>query len=141
MFDLGFSELVLIFVVGLMVLGPEKLPHVARFITRSINKLRTFSQEIQQQLIEESPTKDMDQLNHSVKNSLNSLHNDLKYNFPSLDSEINVFGEPIAPTENTPPLPLPSFKTPLNQRHRQSRRQNMRKKTTYKGRTLRKRLY
>lgn len=83
----------------------------------------------------------MDQLNHSLKNSLNSLHNDLKCNFPSLDSEINVFGEPIAPTENALPLPLPSFKTPLNQRHRQSKRKNMRKKTSYKGRTLRKRLY
>ena len=29
MFDVGFSELVLIFVIGLLVLGPQRLPKVA----------------------------------------------------------------------------------------------------------------
>ena len=30
MFDIGFTELALIFVIGLVVLGPERLPTVAR---------------------------------------------------------------------------------------------------------------
>ena len=141
MFDLGFSELVLIFAVGLIVLGPEKLPRVARFITGSINKLKSFSQEIQQQLMEESPTQDIDQLNHSLKTDLNSLRDDLKHNLLPLEREINAFGEPITPSEKNTPLPLPSFKAPLNQRHRQRKRQNMRKKTTYRNNPLRKHRY
>ena len=30
MFDVGFSELILLAIVALVVLGPEKLPHAAR---------------------------------------------------------------------------------------------------------------
>ena len=30
MFDVGFWELVVVFVLGLLVLGPDKLPRVAR---------------------------------------------------------------------------------------------------------------
>ena len=30
MFDIGFAELTLIFIIGLVVLGPERLPTVAR---------------------------------------------------------------------------------------------------------------
>jgi sec-independent protein translocase protein TatB len=30
MFDIGFAELVLLMLIGLLVLGPEKLPRVAR---------------------------------------------------------------------------------------------------------------
>ena len=34
MFDVGFSELVLLFVIGLLILGPERLPKVASQIGR-----------------------------------------------------------------------------------------------------------
>ncbi|EGQ9935398.1 twin-arginine translocase subunit TatB, partial [Vibrio vulnificus] len=36
MFDIGFWELVLIFVVGLVVLGPERLPHAIRSVARFV---------------------------------------------------------------------------------------------------------
>jgi sec-independent protein translocase protein TatB len=34
MFDVGFTEIVLIFVIGLVILGPERLPRVATKIGR-----------------------------------------------------------------------------------------------------------
>lgn len=40
MFDVGFSELVLLFVIGLLVLGPERLPRVARTIGAYLRKAR-----------------------------------------------------------------------------------------------------
>ncbi len=40
MFDIGFSELVLIFIVALLVLGPEKLPGVIRTGSLWLAKLR-----------------------------------------------------------------------------------------------------
>ncbi len=36
MFDIGFAELTLIFIIGLVVLGPERLPTVARLATGSV---------------------------------------------------------------------------------------------------------
>lgn len=40
MFDIGFSELVLIFIVGLLVLGPERLPGVIKTGSLWLAKLR-----------------------------------------------------------------------------------------------------
>ena len=40
MFDIGLLELFLVVVVGLLVLGPERLPEVIKSATRSINWIK-----------------------------------------------------------------------------------------------------
>jgi sec-independent protein translocase protein TatB len=54
MFDIGFFELVLISVVSLLVLGPEKLPGAIRTITLWIGRLRrsfnTIKQDIEREV-------------------------------------------------------------------------------------------
>jgi len=40
MFDIGLLELFLVVVVGLLVLGPERLPEVVKSATRSINWIK-----------------------------------------------------------------------------------------------------
>ncbi len=42
MFDIGFLELAIIAVVGLIVIGPERLPEVARTIGTWVGKFRRF---------------------------------------------------------------------------------------------------
>ena len=43
MFDVGFIEILLLSTIGLLVLGPERLPHVARLVGAFIGKSkRTF---------------------------------------------------------------------------------------------------
>ena len=42
MFDIGFFEIVIIFIVTLLVVGPEKLPRVARTAGLWLGKLRGF---------------------------------------------------------------------------------------------------
>ena len=40
MFNLGFSELLILAVIGLLVLGPEQLPVVARKVARMLNQFK-----------------------------------------------------------------------------------------------------
>jgi sec-independent protein translocase protein TatB len=40
MFDIGFLELVIVSVVGLLVLGPERLPGAIRTVMAYVNKIR-----------------------------------------------------------------------------------------------------
>ncbi len=40
MFGIGFTELLLVLVVALLVLGPDKLPEVARSAAKAYNELR-----------------------------------------------------------------------------------------------------
>jgi sec-independent protein translocase protein TatB len=53
-FDVGFSELVLCFVVALIVLGPQKLPAVARTLGRWTGRARSYVRNLSAELERES---------------------------------------------------------------------------------------
>ena len=53
MFDIGFSEILLIFGLALIVLGPEKLPRVASQVGRWIGRARGMARQFREQLEEE----------------------------------------------------------------------------------------
>ena len=46
MFDIGFSEIILIGVVGLVVIGPERLPGVARTLGTWVGRTRRFIDQV-----------------------------------------------------------------------------------------------
>jgi len=69
-FDIGFSELIVVFIVGLLILGPERLPHAAktaglwvRKIRRSINSVQ---REINAQLDQEELQRKLDLNNQRI---------------------------------------------------------------------------
>ena len=59
MFDIGFAELTLIFVIGLVVLGPERLPTVARTLGQWIGRARSTFNHLKSELEREAVTQDM----------------------------------------------------------------------------------
>jgi len=50
MFDVGFWEIALIFGLGLMILGPEKLPRVAAQLGRWVGRARRTASQLRYQL-------------------------------------------------------------------------------------------
>ncbi|MEE3321601.1 MAG: Sec-independent protein translocase protein TatB [Pseudomonadota bacterium] len=59
MFDIGFAELTLIFIIGLVVLGPERLPTVARTLGHWLGRARSTFNNLKNELEKEAVTKDM----------------------------------------------------------------------------------
>lgn len=53
MFDVGFTELLVIFVVALLVVGPERLPDLARRVGLYIGKMRRSFQSIKDEVEQE----------------------------------------------------------------------------------------
>ena len=53
MFDIGFWELILISVVGLVVLGPERLPVAIRTVSRWIGAARNMANSVKDELNQE----------------------------------------------------------------------------------------
>jgi len=53
MFDIGFQELIIIFVVALLVVGPKKLPEVGRSVGRGIAELKKALQGVKDTIYEE----------------------------------------------------------------------------------------
>lgn len=54
MFEVGFSEMLLIMALALIVLGPEKLPKVAAQIGRWMGRARNMARQFREQLEEEA---------------------------------------------------------------------------------------
>jgi len=60
MFDVGFSELVLLFIIGLLVLGPQRLPKVAAEIGKWVGRARRTATQLRRQLEREIELSDLD---------------------------------------------------------------------------------
>ncbi len=56
MFGVDFSEIVLIFLIALVVLGPAKLPQVAATIGRWVGRARVMARQFREQLEQEANT-------------------------------------------------------------------------------------
>jgi len=59
MFDIGFGELFLCFVVALIVLGPERLPKVARMAGRWTGQARAYMRNLSVELERETHAADI----------------------------------------------------------------------------------
>ena len=89
MFDVGFSELLIIAVVALLVLGPERLPKAARFAGLWVRKARAqwyaVKSELELELAQEEMKKHLQEAENSIKAPVQELQNDLR----DAESEIN----------------------------------------------------
>lgn len=46
MFNIGMSEMILVFIVALIVFGPDRLPEIARTLGKSVNELKKMGNDI-----------------------------------------------------------------------------------------------
>jgi sec-independent protein translocase protein TatB len=78
MFDLAWSEIALIGVVALVVIGPKDLPEAVRGIARGIAKLRRMAGEFQSQaddLVREAKLDEVRNSINDVRNTVNDIRN------------------------------------------------------------------
>ena len=59
MFDVGFSEIIFIMVIALVVVGPERLPRIARTAGLWIGKLRGFVSSVKADIDRELATEEL----------------------------------------------------------------------------------
>lgn len=85
MFDIGFSELLLVFVIGLIVLGPKRLPVAVKTVVGWIRALRSLATTVQNELTQELKLQEFqDSLKKVEKASLDSLTPELKASMDEL---------------------------------------------------------
>ena len=67
MFEVGFTEIVLILGIALLVLGPEKLPKLANQVGRWAGRARAMARQLRQQLDEEVTIIEKDDFGPAVR--------------------------------------------------------------------------
>jgi sec-independent protein translocase protein TatB len=82
MFDVGFSELVLCFLVALVVLGPQKLPAVARALGQWTGRARAYVRNLSSELERESGganlQRDLGDAARALREGADALKGDLR---------------------------------------------------------------
>lgn len=108
MFDFSFSELLLCFIVALVVLGPERLPGVARGIGRWTGRARAYLRELSAELDRESSVAELRQQIGDARRILNEESGALKRSFEDTAAEgralVSEAQQMVAPPTGADPV-------------------------------------
>lgn len=97
MFDIGFWELVLISVVGLVVLGPERLPHAIRSVSKFIGAAKNMANSVKDELSHELKVQELqDNLRKAEKMGMEDLSPELKSSVEQLKQAAQDVQRPYA---------------------------------------------
>ena len=89
MFDVGFFELLLIGVVALLVVGPERLPRIARTAGLWLGKGRRFIGQVKSDIEQEIKAEELKRILEEQKraNPMHSIIEDTKETFADIKSK------------------------------------------------------
>ena len=107
MFDVGFSELLVIGIVALVVIGPEKLPRVARTVGALLGRMQRYVNDVKADINREIELDELKKLQTTVQDAASSIQtsmNETMSGFQSQADELNKIasGDIAGLTENKP---------------------------------------
>ena len=90
MFDIGFSELLIIAVVALIVLGPERLPKAARFAGLWIRRARSQWQSVKSEFENELADEELSKSLRATRDELDDVRKRLKESGDSVRADFQL---------------------------------------------------
>ncbi len=93
---IGFLELLVVFVVALLVIGPDKLPAYARKFGRALQEFRKASSDITQD-IRESVVDPLEEAQRPLREAiepLEKLDRDVRAEIKGVEADLNSIGKP-----------------------------------------------
>lgn len=107
MFDIGFWELVLISVVGLVVLGPERLPHAIRSVSRFIGAAKSMANSVKDELSHELKVQELQEnLRKAEQMGMGDLSPELKSSVEELKKAAQSVNRPYAKNTDSEAEPV-----------------------------------
>ena len=100
MFDVGFSELVVIALVALIVIGPERLPKVARTVGILLGRLQRYVNDVKSDINREIQLDELKQLQEQMTSQARDMETSLTSEMRAVENSLN---QTIAPPEDLLP--------------------------------------
>jgi len=102
MFDIGFSELLVIGVVALIVIGPERLPRVARTIGHLMGRMQRYVADVKADIDREVELEELRKMRDSVQQAATSIESSVQSELNKAETELNQAAKTAAGEEVTP---------------------------------------
>lgn len=128
MFDIGFGEIFVIAVVALVVIGPERLPKVARTLGHLLGRMQRYVADVKADISREMELDELRKLQSTVEEAARSIEQSVHKEVRAAESQLNTITAsatelaptppaaealPIAPAvEPAPPLPAAAPASP-----------------------------
>ncbi|MCX7161793.1 MAG: Sec-independent protein translocase protein TatB [Betaproteobacteria bacterium] len=106
MFDVGLSELMVIAVVALVVIGPERLPKVARTAGLLLGRLQRYVGDVKADINREIQLDELKKLQQQVTDQVTGLEASVAHEMREVESAVNTAVEPLAAVATEASAPL-----------------------------------
>ena len=119
MIDFGFDKIALIGAVALIVIGPEKLPRVARTVGHFVGKAQRYVAEVKAEVNRSIELEELKKMKTSFEDAARNVEQTVSSELHQTSSELNSAWDGSTSTEATPGLPLeppaPTYRHPRKQ--------------------------
>lgn len=95
MFDIGFSELLVIGVVALIVIGPEKLPRVARTIGHLVGRMQRYVADVKADINKEIELEELRKMRDEMQKAASDIETSVTAEVAKTQAELDRAGEDI----------------------------------------------
>ncbi|MBN9423610.1 MAG: twin arginine-targeting protein translocase TatB [Candidatus Accumulibacter sp. 66-26] len=112
MFDIGFSELIVIAVVALIVIGPERLPKVARTAGHLLGRLQRYVNDVKSDINREMQLDELKKLQAQVEESARSIERDVGKELQSAETSLNQAAQGLTDAAPSPGDASPAVAAP-----------------------------
>jgi len=113
MFDVGFSEIVVIMVVALVVIGPDRLPAVARTMGKWWGNMQRYINRIKMDVTTSMELEELRELERKIKAEADALERAVQQTGSDINQEAKKLEKELEqPAQDTPKSTAPS-ETPL----------------------------
>ena len=89
MFDIGFSELLVIGVVALIVIGPERLPRVARTLGHLMGRMQRYVSDVKADIDREIELEELRKMRDSVQQAATNIETSVQSELTKTETELN----------------------------------------------------
>ena len=89
MFDIGFSELLVIGVVALIVIGPEKLPRMARTVGHLAGRLQRYVADVKADINREIELDELRKMRDSMQQAASNFESSVQSEVNKTESDLN----------------------------------------------------
>jgi sec-independent protein translocase protein TatB len=95
-FDIGFSELMVIGLVALIVIGPERLPRVARTMGHLAGRLQRYVNDVKADINREVELDELRKMRDSVQQAASGFESSVQSELSKTETELNQAAEAAA---------------------------------------------